>query len=173
MEDEVLYFGTNEDGSVRVLGSWVCVEADMNNWIRRANGLWRKVKKRLKSLRQTKKWQGRVIDCHARVWYKRDIGKLQSWIDKCYRYVWSNRKAKSKRQMEAREVNMHDARMCLCAKSVRWKVEYRVLERMGRIVRMQNNRITSVMVIGWYEGLEAKAKTMGCKRKTVLYWNKI
>ena len=100
-KEVLLEFGTNVGGSVRVLGSWVSAEADVNNKIRKAKCLWWKVKTWLKSSRLTKKWQGRVIeacvgscllyDCQARVWYKRDNEKLQRWRDKCYRCVWSNR----------------------------------------------------------------------------------
>merc|ERR1712074_7075 len=66
----------------------------------RANGLWWRVRSWLKGSRLTKRWQGRVVeacvessllyDCHVRVWYKRDMKRLQSWIGRCYRYVWSN-----------------------------------------------------------------------------------
>ena len=43
-KEEVIEFGTNEAGSVRVLGRWVSAEADVNNRIKRANGLWWKVR---------------------------------------------------------------------------------------------------------------------------------
>ena len=182
-KEEVLEFGTNEGGNVRVLGSWMNASTDVNNRIKRANGLWWKVKGWLKSSRLSKKWQGRVIeacvessllyDCQARVWYKRDMKKLQKWVDKCYRYVWSNRNGEPLRQMEARGVNMQDVRACLGVKSVRWKIEKRVLERIGHVVRMENDRLTKAMVFGWYEGLEGKDKMLGRKRKTVLYWKRM
>ena len=182
-KEEVLEFGTNEGGGVRVLGSWVSASADVNNRIKRANGLWWRVKAWLKSSRLTRKWQGRVVeacvessllyDCQARVWYKKDMKKLQQWVDKRYRYVWSNRNGEPLRQMQASGVNMKDVRACLGVKSVRWKIEKRVLERIGHVVRMGNDRMTKIMVLGWYEGLEGKDKKMGRKRKTVLYWKRI
>ena len=62
--------------------------------------LWGNVKGWLKGSRLSKRWQGRILqacvessvlsDCQARVWYKRDVNKLQRWMDKCYRYVWSD-----------------------------------------------------------------------------------
>ena len=94
---------------------------------------------------------------------------LQSWMDKCYRYVWSDRNGEPLRQMVERGVNMQDVRSCLGVKSVRWKIEKRVLERIGHVVRMGNDRLAKAMVFGWYEGLEGKAKMKGMKRKTVLY----
>ena len=114
-----------------------------------------------------------LYDCQARVWYKRDVKKLQKWMDKCYRYVWSNRNGEPLRQMQASGVNMQDVRDCLGVKSVRWKIEKRVLERIGHVVRMGNDRLTKAMVFGWYEGLEGKEKMLGRKRKTVLYWKRV
>ena len=64
-KEEVLEFGTNEGGNVRVLVSWVSASADVNNRIKRANGLWWKVKAWLKSSRLTKKWQEKWL---KRVW---------------------------------------------------------------------------------------------------------
>ena len=182
-KEEVLEFGTNEGANVRVLGSWMNASTDVQNRIKRANGLWWRVKGWLKSSRLTKKWQGRVVeacvessllyDCQARVWYKCDMKRLQKWMDKCYRYVWSNRNGEPLRQMEARGVNMYDVRACLGVKSVRYKIEKRVLERIGHVVRMEDDRLTKAMVFGWYEGLEGKEKMRGRKRKTVLYWKRM
>ena len=82
-KEEVLEFGTEEGGGVRVLGSWVSARADVNNRIRRANGLWWRVESWLKESRLTKRWQGRVVeaclesrllyDCQLREWYKKDM----------------------------------------------------------------------------------------------------
>ena len=182
-KEEELKFGTEEGGGVRVLGSWVSAKADVGNRIKRANGLWWRVKSWLKGSRLTKRWQGRVVeacvessllyDSQVRVWYKRDMKRLQSWIDKCYRYVWSDRNGEPLRQMEEKGVNMQDVRSCLGVKSVRWKIEKRVLERIGHVVRMGNDRLAKAMVFGWYEGLEGKDKMKGKKRKTVLYWKRM
>ena len=106
-----------------------------------------------------------MYDCQARVWYKRDVKKLQKWMDRCYRYVWSNRNGEPLRQMQESGVNMQDVRVCLGVKSVRWKIEKRVLERIGHVVRMGNDRLTKAMVLGWYEGLEGKNKNWGERGK--------
>ena len=182
-KEEVLEFGTNEGGKVRVLGSWMGAEEDVRNRIKRANGLWWKVKGWLKGSKMSKKWQARVVeacvessllyDCQARMWYKKDVDKLQKWVDKCYRYVWSNRNGAPLMQMQTRGVNMQDVRSKLGVRSVRWKIEKRVLERIGHVVRMENERMTKAAVFGWYEGLEGKEKMPGRKRKTVLYWKKV
>ena len=61
------------------------------------------------------------------------------------------------------------ARGRLGVKSVAWKVERRVLERIGHVLRMGNKRLTKAMVLGRYEGLEGRSKMIGKKKKTVLY----
>ena len=60
---------------------------------------------------------------------------------------------------------MQDVRGCLGVKSVRWKIEKRVLERIRHVVRMGNDNLTKAMVFGWYEGLEGKEKKTGTKEK--------
>ena len=68
---------------------------------------------------------------------------------------------------------MQDVRNVLGVKSVRWKIEKRVLERIGHVARMGNERLTKAMVFGWYERLEGTRKVKGRKRKTVLYWKRM
>ena len=68
---------------------------------------------------------------------------------------------------------MQDVRNCLGMKSVAWKIEKRVLERIGHVVRMGNERMVKAFVFGWYEGLEGTDKRAGRKRKTTLYWKKL
>lgn len=182
-KEEVLEFGTEEGGKVRVLGSWLGADEDVKMRIKRASGLWWRVKRWLKGSNMSKRCQARVAeacvessllyDCQARMWYKKEIDRMQRWMDKCYRYVWSDRNGPPLRQMEARGVNMWDVRRMLGVKSLRWKIEKRVLERIGHVVRMGNERLTKAAVFGWYEGLEGTEKMRGKKRKTVLYWKKM
>ena len=75
--------------------------------------------------------------------------------------------------MEQLGINMTDVRRRLGIKSIRWKVEKRVLERIGHVMRMGNERITKAFVLGWYEKLDGKEKMRGRKRKTNLYWKKL
>ena len=51
--------------------------------------------------------------------YKRDVKTLQNWMDKCYRYVWSDRNRQPLRQMQERGVNMGDVRNMLGVKSIK------------------------------------------------------
>ena len=64
---------------------------------------------------------------------------------------------------------MQDIRNELGIKSLRWKVEKRVLDRM----RMDVSRQVKAAVLGWMEDLENYEKRPGKKRKTILYWKKL
>ena len=87
--------------------------------------------------------------------------------------MWSDRNGELLRQMAERRVNMTDVRQRLRIKSVEWKIERRVLERIGHVMRMENDRLTKAVVLGWWEGLEGRGKMAGRKRKTVLYWRRV
>ena len=176
-------FGTEEGGDIRVLGSWLGAEADRMNRIRRAGMLWEQVKGWLRGLKMSKKTQVKIVeacvessllyDCQARVWYKKDVRALQSWMDRCYRWVWSGGRGQPLRKMQEQGRNMVDVRGSLEIRSVEAKVEKRVLERIGHVMRMGDERMTKAVVLGWYEGLEGRAKRAGRKRKTVLYWRRV
>ena len=109
-KEERLTFGTDEGGEIRVLGSWLGAEADRKNRIKRAGRLWGQVKGWLRGSRMSKRGQARVVevcvessllyDCQARVWYRRNLKALQSWMDKCYRLVWSGGRGQPLRRMQ-------------------------------------------------------------------------
>ena len=182
-KEEWVDFREEESENVRILGSWIGAHDDVKMRIKRASGLWVKVKEQLKNTRLSRRWQGRIVeacvesallfDCQARMWWKKDMSKLQKWMDKCYRYVWSNRRGQPLRQMQAGHENMWDVRARLGVKSVQWKIEKRVLERIGHVLRMSNERLTKVAVLGWYGKLEQVRKVGGRKRKTLLYWRRL
>ena len=68
---------------------------------------------------------------------------------------------------------MVDVREMLDVKSIAWKIEKRVLESIGHVMRMGNDRITKAMVLGWWRELEGRSKVIGRKRKTALYWKRL
>ena len=182
-KEETLVFGSEEGKEIRMLGCWMGAEEDIKQRKKRAGGLWCKLKQQLKHTRLSKRRQARVFeacvenallfDCATRTWYVKDVKKLQQWADKCVRYIWSNKREPPLREMQRRGRNMQDIRNELNIKTVRWKIEKRVWERMGHVLRMDNTRMTKVAVMGWMEELEGTAKCPGRKRKTVLYWRKL
>ena len=182
-KEEEHFFGREESEGTRMLGCWLGTKEDGRNRIRRAGGLWHKVKAQLRHTRLSKRMQARIVeacvesgllfDCAVRTWWVSDVKRLQSWIDRCYRYVWSNHHEPPLRQMQRERINMQDIRNRLGVRSIRWKIEKRVLERMGHVMRMDDGRITKAAVLGWFGELEEWKKAPGKKRKTVLYWKKL
>ena len=95
----------------------------------------------MKGTRPSKRWQVRLLeasveggllfDCQVRVWWKKDVKGMQKWMEKCYRYVWSDRNGQPLRQMQARGENMQDVRNRLGVKSVQWKIEKRAWRGLG------------------------------------------
>ena len=182
-KEEHLDFGKEDSGKIRMLGCYMKEEDDTKQRIKRAGLAWVKVKSRLKGSKLNKKMQARVIeavvestllfDCQTRTWQVLEIKKLQSTMDKMYRYTWSNKTKPPLIQMQEEGRNMQDVRNELGVKSVRSKLEGRVLQRIGHIMRMDDDRAVKAVVLGWLEDLEEYDKVPGKKRKTILYWKKI
>ena len=182
-KEEHLPFGREEAEDIRMLGSWMGPEKDTRNRIKRASNVWFKVKTQLKNTTLSKKWQARIVqatvvsallfDCHTRTWWLRDIKRLQTWLDRSLRYIWSNKTGPPLIQMQREGRNMQDVRNASDIRSLRWQIEKRMLERIGHVFRMKNNHPTKIATLGWMEELEEYAKCPGRKRKTVLSWKKM
>ena len=182
-KEERLIFGDIVNEDIRMLGTWMGTKEDMKQRRARANRLWFLVKKRLKGTRLSKVTQARIVsacvesallfDCHTRVWYIKEIKELQQWMDRAYRFIWSNKTGPPLRQMQNEHRNMYDVRKRLRVTSIRSKIEKRVLERVGHIMRMEEGRLVKQATLGWWSELEEWGKTKGRKRKTILYWKKL
>ena len=116
---------------------------------------------------------GLLFDCAVRTWWVSDVKRLQSWIDRCYRYVWNKHHEPPQKQMQWERMNMQDVRNGLGVRSIRWNIDREVLERMGHVMTMDDGRITKAAILGWFGELEEWKKAPREKRKTVLYWKKM
>jgi hypothetical protein len=182
-KEEELIFGTEESNKIRILGSYLGPAEDVKQRVRRAGAAWTKIKARLKGSRLSKRTQARVVeacvestmlfDCQARTWQVAEVKRMQSVMDKMYRYIWSRKTKPPLIQMQEEGKNMIDVRTDLGVKSMRYKVEKRCLERVGHVMRMEDNRMVKAVTLGWMEDLERVPKKKGKKRKTVLYWKKL
>ena len=182
-KEEELVFGTVEGEKIRMLGSYIGPGEDVKQRIRRGGAAWAKLKPRLKGSSLSKQMQARIaetcvestllFDCQVRTWQVNEVKKMQSFVDKIYRYIWSRKSKPPLIQMQEERRNMQDVRNDLKIKSLRWKVEKRVLERMGHVCRMEDERMVKAVTFGWMEDLEDLPKVPGRKRKTFLYWRKI
>ena len=136
----------------------------MKNRMKRAGKCWFKLKKQLVGSKLSKRKQARVVeacvesallfDCHVRVWQVKEIKRLQSFMDKIYRYIWSRKTKPPLIQMQEENKNMTDVWKDLGVKSIRWKIEKRVLERIGHVMRMEDDRMTKAVTLGWMKELE-------------------
>ena len=77
------------------------------------------------------------------------------------------------REMKNKHMNMQDVRTELGIKSIDSKIEKRVLERIGHVMRMDDERLVKAATLGWMESLEGQEKVAGKKNKTMLYWRKV
>ena len=59
-------------------------------------------------------------------------------MDRCYSYVLSNRNWQPLRQMSEKRENMINVWTRFEVKYVEWKIEKRVLEKIGHVMRMDN-----------------------------------
>ena len=182
-KEEELLFGDDGSGKIRMLGSWMNWKEDLAERLKRGGRAWWKTKQRLKGAKISKRLQAKVVeasvessmlfDCQARTWKLAEIRKMQSLVDRAYRYIWSDKKGPPLVQMKNMGKNMFDVRQELGVRSLRWKIEKRTLERMGHVMRMEDGRLVKAMVLGWLEQLERWDRVSGGRRKTVLYWKKL
>ena len=56
-KEQCMDFCMEESESIRVLGSWVGMKDNVNMRLRRAGGLWAKVKEQLKNMRCKRVWR--------------------------------------------------------------------------------------------------------------------
>ena len=98
---------------------------------------------------------------------------MQSWIDRAYRYVWSNRKEAPLKTMERTHTNMQDIRNSAGITSLQAKIEKRSLQRIGHVLRMDNERPVKKAICGWLPELEETAKQRTKIRTTPYYWRRL
>ena len=93
------------------------------------------LRKRLKNSKLSKRHQAKIVElcmessglfnCSIRPWHVAEKRKLQRYIDKLYRYIWSNKKKQPLREMQEKGVNMFQVRKTLGVGSVELKIEKR------------------------------------------------
>ena len=70
-------------------------------------------------------------------------------------------------------INMYDIRAKLRIKSVKSKIEKRVLERIGHVLRMESHRTVRNITTGWIQKVEGMKKASARGRCTHEYWRKL
>ena len=98
---------------------------------------------------------------------------MQQWIDRRYRYVWSNKKEPPLKTMQRIKHNMQDLRNSLQINTLQWKIEQRSLQRIGHVMRLDNSRPVKRAMTGWLPALETIPKEKTKIRTTPHYWNRL
>ena len=83
---------------------------------------------------------------------------IQSWIDRKYRYIWSNKKEEPLKQMERNHINMQDIRNELDVMTIRSKIGKSHLIRIGHIARISDERLAELTTMGWIRRMETGRK---------------
>ena len=104
---------------------------------------------------------------------KGEIKKMQQWIDRRYRYKWSNKKEPPLKTMQRIKHNMQDLRNSLQINTLQWKIEQRILQRIGHVMRLDNSRPVKRAMTGWLPALETIPKEKTKIRTTPHYWNRL
>ena len=92
---------------------------------------------------------------------------MQKFVDKKYRYIWSEKSGEPLRQMQKQGVNMADIRKELKVSTIRKKIEKAHLMRIGHILRMLDDRLVKQAVLGWNQDLEDLHKSRKKRQTTV------
>jgi hypothetical protein len=183
-KEERMEIGEAPAGQVRMLGSYTDRTFDLKQRIGRVRRSWWAVKRRLAGSRLSKRTQARVVeacveatglfDAGIRPWHKRELRRLQSEVDRCYRFVWVGRHGREPlRRMEERGMNMWAVRDELGVKSISLKVEKRVLERVGHVLRMPNTRQCKQIVLGWYPDCRRGPAPHKGGQSTISFWRTV
>ena len=182
-KEEHVIFGDSESGNVRMLGTWLGHEKDTKMRLQRAGKVWSTIRKRFLTCKLSKVTQAKVFEACVegtmlfntamRPFLAREIKSFQRFCDKKYRYIWSDRKGDSLRQMQEYGINMADIRNQLQVSSIRTKIEVAHLTRMGHILRLPDESLVKQALLGWLTKLEGKVKS---KKKTLMiipYWRRL
>ena len=89
-----------ETEEIRMLGTYMGNEHDAKMRIKRAARTWMQIKKRFMKCKLSKKTKATVVETcveslfnsAVKPFAKSETKRIQSWIDKRYRYIWSNKK---------------------------------------------------------------------------------
>ena len=177
-KEEHLALGTAND--IRILGSYADRKIDLT--MRLHNECAEQhlsLKKRLKKTRLTKRQQAIVaqtcvestalFDAAVRPLYESEINKIQREIDRLYRSIWASKNKPPINQIQEKSINMFGVRKQLTIDSMELKIEKRHLIRIGHILRMDNNRLTKQLVLGW-PAPEISDQHRKARQTTIGYW---
>ena len=161
-----------------MLGTWIGRKQDVQQRTKRGRYALMTIKKRLKNTTLSKKTQAMIVqmvvestmlfNCETRAWQKKEVRELQRVIDQGYRYIWMDKRGgPALKQMEGKRMNMWGVRRALGVRSMQARIEERVLRRIGHVLRMDNNRPTKQITLGWYTPLATPTPQRKARHGTI------
>ena len=115
-KEEEVKFGEQSAERIRMLGVFIGRGVDVEERLKRMRKSSFILRKRLKSSKLSKRHQAKIVElcvestglfnCSIRPWHSAEIRKLQSYVNKLYRYVWSDKEKQPLREMQEKGVNM-------------------------------------------------------------------
>ena len=155
----------------------------MENRLARGKRARAGVPARLRGSGLPKKTQARVVEtcvgasmlfnAACRVWRETDVGRVQRFIDSCYRWVWASRRVGILTEMQQKGVNSYGIRQELGVRSVQAKVEEQVLTWVGHAARMGEERLAKVASQGWMKVEDPPKGRRGAAGGVVGFWRKV
>ena len=111
-KEEWLQFGSNEAEKIRMLGCWVGAKEEVKNRKKElmVSGPSEKQPQRKPAFKETQSQDCRSMRgkwIFVRSWTISEIKSLQSIMDRCYRYIWSNKRTQPLREMNAMSPHKH------------------------------------------------------------------
>ena len=173
-KEEKMEFGARDSEEIRMLVTYMGNKHETKMRLKRAARTWMQIKKRFMKCKLSKKMQAEVVEtcvestilfnAAVRAFSKSETKRIQSWIDKRYRYIWSNKKEEPLRQMERNHMNMQDVRNELDVMTIRSKIEKSHPVRIGHIARMSDERLVEQATMSWIRRMEMRRENQRKER---------
>ena len=164
---------------VRFLGAYLDLKVDTDKRVSRGYAAWNCIRQQLKKSSIHPRKQALVLRatvmgtmlyaCKSRPWREYEIQRLQSVMDKCYRYVLKTNLWK----MTEEHKNMFNLRKDLKAPRVKREIEKQVLNWCGHVMRMPNENPVKQTMKGWLDNKATKLGKIGAKPTIPRYWVKL
>ena len=180
-KEEHLELGRPDGDEIRMLGSYMGRSFDVKKRIQRMGKASATIEKRLKGSSLSKKTQAKIVDvcvestglfdAQTRPWFIGEIRRMQSMVDKIYRYIWSGKTKPPLIEMQEVGYNMFQVRQELGINTVETKITKRTLERIDHVRRMKPDSLTKKVTLGWPE--RPKHPLFTTRTQTTLdYWRR-
>ena len=177
-EDKRKWIELGRPNNVRFLGTWLDLDEDMKQRIKRGYGAWAKMRNKLAKSRILHRKQAQIVRatvmttmlyaCKSRPWREYEYSRIQSVMDRCYRYIVGQ----NLRRMADERKNMFDIRKSLGVARVKREIEKQCMEWCGHVMRMADSNLVKQTVKGWLDNKTLKLGKIGAKPTLQRFWKR-